>query len=270
MTFFVARSSGHSGIYERGRAHAMGIWAETYGCDLILSASDNFYSNGPTSSAQSPGRNIHSHPAIKRVRWYATLRNQHDLDNDLGYPKIEQHWFLHIPYYSFSKHVANTSIVFIHFNSNMFLKDAEVAAEQKQFIAKILESSKWDWSVIFTHYPLFSGSPNYSASTEIYMSLFPLLLKYKVDFYISGHDIIFEHVNTHFLVSESSSSNNKYGIGSVNKLGRPSIRVQTFRSENGFLAIKLTQKLASVHYVVSHGVSVYSFTQNIQTKSYSS
>ncbi len=49
------------------------------------------------------------------------------------------------------------------------------------------------WLIVAGHYPIYSAGSNGDIN-ELKQNLLPLLLEYKIDAYISGHDHISEHL----------------------------------------------------------------------------
>ncbi len=97
--------------------------------------------------------------------------------------------------------------------------------------------------------------------------MLPIIKKYNVDFYISGHDHDLEHFRdinniTHYIVSGAGSRHPyKYVFGSVTQLELLfQVKTTTFLRENRFLAMAVSQKKAVVNFIAKNGSSMYTST----------
>lgn len=80
---------------------------------------------------------------------------------------------------------------------------------QKDWLLNSLKKCKSKWKFVIGHYPVISGGPHL-ISNELSSFLLPLFKKYKVDFYISGHDHnnqVLKKNKTIFLISGGTSFN---------------------------------------------------------------
>ncbi|KAJ1456218.1 Metallo-dependent phosphatase-like protein [Pelagophyceae sp. CCMP2097] len=68
-------------------------------------------------------------------------------------------------------------------------------AEQLAQIEAWLAASTADWRVVFGHFPCYSATKGEHGDTPLLIdALVPLLVKYKVHAYLSGHDHILQHI----------------------------------------------------------------------------
>jgi len=77
----------------------------------------------------------------------------------------------------------------------------------KQWLQNSLKHSSAKWKFVIGHYPVLSGGPH-EMVTELSSYLLPLFRKYKVDFYLSGHDHntqVLKKNNTLFIISGGTS-----------------------------------------------------------------
>ena len=78
--------------------------------------------------------------------------------------------------------------------------------EQFRWLEHVLQNSTSTWKIVFGHYPIYSTGPH-GDTTELHKTLLPLLKKYKVHLYLSGHDhnICYREDGVHCLVSGCGS-----------------------------------------------------------------
>ncbi len=275
ITFFVLGDWGQDGSLQQQVADAMGSWADIHGCSFILSVGDNFYPNGLISSTGPQverWHQVYSQPAIKHLRWFITLGN-HDLGNEFGNPQLDLHqledrWFIHKHHYSFVKQIQHASILFIAFDSYAYLINATIANHQRSFIKQQLTiHQQCTWTIVFTHFPIYSVSEKNFGTLELQKSILPIIKKYNVDFYISGHDHDLEHFRdnnniTHYIVSGAGSRHPyKYAFGSATQLELLfQVKTNTFLRENGFVAMSVSQKKAVINFIDKNGSSMYTST----------
>ena len=69
-----------------------------------------------------------------------------------------------------------------------------VMQKQLTWVDSVLSVSNEDWVIVVGHHPIYSAHPTRHNTEELVEYLNPLLRRYDVDFYISGHDHIFQHL----------------------------------------------------------------------------
>jgi tartrate-resistant acid phosphatase type 5 len=79
-------------------------------------------------------------------------------------------------------------------------------SNQLNHIINVLESTRQDppsWLIMLGHYPIYSPG-SHGDTSELVEYIEPLMAKYKIDAYISGHDHISSHLvkdNTHYFIA---------------------------------------------------------------------
>jgi len=66
--------------------------------------------------------------------------------------------------------------------------------EQLEWLEGVLFTSKADWLIVCGHYPVFSGG-EHGSTPSLVSRVRPLLEKYGVDAYLSGHDHTLQHLS---------------------------------------------------------------------------
>jgi hypothetical protein len=129
----------------------------------------------------------------------------------------------------------------------------------EQELAKTNGSS---WTICCAHFPLYSTA-RHGDTAKLLKDWEPLFEKYRVAFYVCGHDHDLEHLeipdkHTSFLVS---------GGGGMPLY--PIVRADRgpfARASHGFVHIKLTPEMAAVHFVDEAGRWVHVFEKNIHNE----
>lgn len=116
--------------------------------------------------------------------------------------------------------------------------------KQLEWLEDKLKNSSSKWKIICGHYPIHSNGPHI-ISKELQERLKPLLKKYKVDFYYSGHEhnnqIIYQD-NTYFIISGGIFSTNSYKI---EKITEPTL----FHSiSQGFFSFQIYKNKIEIYY----------------------
>lgn len=195
---------------------------------------DNFYPNGVSSVNDSQWKNKFALMFNQEIPSFAILGNHDYIQNpeaQILYTKYNNSWKMPFYYYDIIINIYKKSVHFIFIDTNLLaeditfylLKNTNASNEsiknykklidknkqqQKKWLEKTLKKSKSKWKIVCGHYPVYSNGPH-KISTELQNYLIPLLEKYKVDFYISGHDHNLQHLiknNINYVVSGAFSS----------------------------------------------------------------
>lgn len=133
--------------------------------------------------------------------------------------------------------------------------------DQLEWIERHLQQAQTDepsWLIVAGHYPIYSiGS--HSDNAELVANLQPLLEKYHVDAYFSGHDHISEHLEYNgiaYFVAGAASLTDK--VGAVDS----SVAVPHWAGAGfpAFAAVAATPQNLTVEYINVRGEKVYGCT----------
>ncbi len=85
--------------------------------------------------------------------------------------------------------------------------------QQLVWLEHALKHSTSTWKIVFGHYPIYSNGPH-GDTTELHKELLPLLKKYGVHLYLSGHDhnICYKQDGVHCLVSGCGSRQSRTSL----------------------------------------------------------
>jgi tartrate-resistant acid phosphatase type 5 len=185
---------------------------------FVVAVGDNFYNDGidlSTSTSTNPSKRFkHTFEdvytaASLQVPWHVIAGN-HDhkgsVAAQIDYSNSSARWRFPDYYYTFTKSFTSDAgtpidVQFVMIDTVLlsglsadddvdvpFVKpDAVVAAKQWQWIQATLNASTADWLIVCGHYPVWSVG-NHGPTPDLVQSLDPLLKKYGVSLYLSGHE----------------------------------------------------------------------------------
>ncbi|XP_031558063.1 tartrate-resistant acid phosphatase type 5-like [Actinia tenebrosa] len=225
LSFFAVGDFGGTDLFpfytytQKRVAQTMGKLADLGNISMILGLGDNFYYDG-VQTVDDPRfkttfEDVYTAPALERAKWLMIAGN-HDyrsnISAQIAYTKKSHRW--HFPYYYFTtvKKIPNTdmTVQIVMIDTMLLCNDGEnygfpSASEQLKWIVKTLEDSNADYLIVGGHHPIFSAG-FHGNSDCLLSSLKPLLEKYDVTAYISGHDHNLQHIkeedsSVHYFIS---------------------------------------------------------------------
>ncbi|XP_050403032.1 tartrate-resistant acid phosphatase type 5-like [Patella vulgata] len=201
---------------EMGVAKQMADMANKINPDFILSLGDNFYFNGvrdvTDSRFEESYEKIFDYPSLKRP-WYLIAGNHDHHGNvsaEIAYSKVSQRWNFPDFYYplSFKLPGTNSTIDILmldtitlcgntesDFKGSQPIKPDNYQASEQQWawLEQSLAVSKATYLLVAGHFPVYSIAEH--GPTECLVDrLLPMLYKYKVTAYMSGHDHNLQHL----------------------------------------------------------------------------
>lgn len=273
LNFYVTNDMGRNGYYDQKPiAELMGNMAEEISPECVFAIGDIHHFNGVTST-QDPlwttnYENIYSHPELM-IPWYPVLGNHEyrgSTDAVLDYAKVSRRWEMPSRYYSKSFKGKGSSIRFILIDTTPLIDKYRESSEkypdackqdkQKQldWLEMELKNAKEDWVVVMGHHPIFAQTPKNSCERDdMLKQVDPLLRKYNVDMYLSGHIHNFQHIR-------KQGMNIDYVVNSAAALSRTVSETDGTRfcsSEPGFSVITLHQSELDLHMVDKNGNVIY-------------
>jgi len=225
LNFFVVGDWGGNNSYpyttsiETQVASSMGIMAKSLDVQLVVGVGDNFYDCGVTDVMdprfKSTFEDVFTASSLQ-VRWYQTLGNHDHLGNisaQIAYTNFSDRWYMPNQWYSHTFNIPNSPGVTAQFLiidtialTGTWDDDAEsprgintieeklLQQSQQDWIESELKSSNATWIFVFGHYPVYSIG--HDGPTPYLVSyLLPLLEKYGVAAYISGHEHDLQYLN---------------------------------------------------------------------------
>jgi len=235
LNFIAFGDWGRSGEYNQKQvAQQMGKTAKNVKAEFIVSTGDNIYPSGVISEFD-PGfkrsfEDIYTDFSLQ-VDWYLVLGN-HDYKADpnaeVAYSKISRRWKMPARYYSkkFSiKGDTAQKVLMVFTDMNTLIPSYYTSSEygeqvrtqdsvlQKKWIEKTLSDPDKNirWRIVVGHQPIYSGSGRKDSKETLALrgSLRPLLEKYNVDVYLTGHEHNLQHIvpqgKTQYFISGAGS-----------------------------------------------------------------
>ncbi len=194
--------TGASG--QRDVAVSMAKKAAADSISFVLDLGDNFYEYGVESVNDEQWKTafeeMYDQPSLN-VPFYAVLGN-HDYRKNpqaqVDYTKLSARWRMPERYYTEVKNIDDSTQVEIFcldtnpladigLSDAKALVDTSAPMRQIHWLKRELEESRARWKIAIGHHTIFSGGEHGDNETLQYL-LEPLFEKYRVDFYLCGHD----------------------------------------------------------------------------------
>jgi predicted phosphodiesterase len=174
---------GDSGTGERPQhevAHQMEAFRKDFSFDFVLMLGDNIY--GSKTDEDFRRKFEHPYAPLREagVKFYASLGN-HDHTSERRYKPFNMDGQR---YYTFKN--ANTQ--FFALDSN-YMDPAQL-----EWLDRQLSGSGATWKICFFHHPLYSHGKFHGSDLDLRARLEPMLVKYKVDVVLNGHEHVYERV----------------------------------------------------------------------------
>ncbi|TBO41018.1 purple acid phosphatase family protein [Pedobacter kyonggii] len=284
LNFIAMGDWGRNGAdHQKQVAQQMGITAADVKAQFIISTGDNFYPSGVISE-QDPlfkysFEDIYTAFSLQ-WDWYPVLGN-HDYksnpDAQVAYSKISRRWKMPARYYAKRFPIngdLNNQVLIAFIDTNPlipeFYKNSEYGpnvkgqdtTQQKRWLTKVLsdEDPSIRWKIIVGHHPMYTGGSRTDGydTKAIRRSLKPILDRYGVDVYLTGHEHSLQYIKpegkTHHFISGAASEktpvkliNDAQMVASVYgfmlfSVGKDSMRVQTINDEGEIIYNTIIKK----------------------------
>ncbi|MCX6239275.1 MAG: metallophosphoesterase, partial [Bacteroidia bacterium] len=129
------------------------------------------------------------------------------------------------------------------------------------WLDSILRTSHEEWKVVIGHHPIYTSDFGQGNTYELIKYVDPLLRKYNVDLYFSGHIHKFEHVQRDGMDYFTTSNG-----GSVPRIATPWFYTRFVKKTLGFTVCSVTKEKFSIYFVDKRGNVVYTFHKKKETQ----
>ena len=195
----------------------------TFPYDFVLMVGDNMYVRATPRGYADAFERPYKPLLDAGVRFFAILGN-HDDPNEIRYPGFNMDGQR---YYTF----ARGHIRFIGLDTNV------LDARQMEWFESALETSLEPWKIVYFHHPLYSNGSRHGSNVELRVKLEPLLVRYRVNVVLSGHDHHYERLKpqkgiTYFV----AGSGGKLRPGGVEPAAETAV---AFAQEQAFMLVEV-------------------------------
>lgn len=239
---------------------------------FIISSGDFFHNDGVKSVEDSlwplMTAKIFASPFMK-VDVYPIDGNHEYIGNPqapVDYSAINPHWKMEARDYTFVKKIdSTTSVRFVMIDTSPFVEkyknDPKYHSVKLQdwrktvvFLDSVLRVSHEEWKIVVGHHPIYTSDFGQGSTYELIKYIDPLLKKYKVDMYFSGHIHKFEHVHRDGFDYFTTTNG-----GSVPRIATPWFYTRFVKKTLGFTVCSVSKDQFSVYFVNKSGNVVYTF-----------
>lgn len=271
LEFAVIGDWGRAGeYYQKDVASVLAQSVTGINAQFIISTGDNFYPNGVASVTdplwnQSFENIFYQYPLQRN--WFSVLGN-HDYHSNpqaqIDYTKVSVRWKMPSRYYSFKQNVGNNQeALFVFIDTTPLSVSSYNSAHKNELIkADSLAQKKWleevladnnpniKWKIVIGHHPIYTAGNRALNVPEMKYTLEHLFEKYKVDFYITGHEHHLQYYHpkdkfTHHFISGAGSE--------ANETLKPRGPVDFFAPIQGFITFSLTDKELFAQFINRKG-----------------
>ena len=278
LNFLVMGDWGRNGAdHQKQVARQMGKTATNQHSAFIIATGDNFYPSGVASEHDPLFKysfeDIYTDFSLQ-WDWYPVLGN-HDYktnpDAQVRYSSISRRWKMPSRYYAkkiFINNDTSQQVLIAFIDTNPFIKEFYQNSEygpnvctqdtlaQKQWLDSVFNnaSPSVKWRIVVGHHPPYTGGgrTNTYDTKAMQRSVVPLLKKYKVDFYLAGHEHSLQHIyppgTTHYFISGAASEVTPSAMLPESKFAA---------SQYGFMSFLLTGNNATIQAIDYKGKLLY-------------
>uniref|UniRef100_A0A7S3DKM9 acid phosphatase n=1 Tax=Palpitomonas bilix TaxID=652834 RepID=A0A7S3DKM9_9EUKA len=240
---------------------------------IVISVGDNFYKHGLPGDISSDDTQTRFTETFQKVYpgdslgndWYLVPGN-HDyegnLDALLAYHNYDSRWNFPSLNYTFTLDTDAGSVQFVMIDTIKWC-DQGFADQSIAWVEGVLASSTADWIFAVGHYPVYSAGHN-GPYSDLISGLKPLLEKYNVIAYLSGHDHVMQHIDVGSSVQYiGSGSGMEYSTSTKHEKDLPSGSLKYLGGKNGgFGVVTLDGSAQSmqVDFINGKGNTKYTMT----------
>ncbi len=195
LTFLVFGDWGTGGKGQKQVADGMADVRRRLGADMVLGTGDNFYNSG-VQSVSDPQWERKFERVYDSARFpilFAMTLGNHDYGKNpaaqVAYTKGSTRWYMPSRYYTFSRVLADSTMVqFFALDTQDLVRGNKTArAKQLDWLDSVLAASAARWKIVFGHHPPFSNGAH-GNNRRLIKEVVPILERRGVTALFSGHD----------------------------------------------------------------------------------
>jgi len=237
--FIALGDQGEGGSTQQQVAHLMNDKARNDSLHFVLTLGDNFYPDGVTAIHDPQWKvkfeDMYDLPFLN-VPFYASLGN-HDhhgnVASQVAYGATNEKWVMPDYFYTFTKSIAGqTQIQFFALDTDVIVRGGQHERQQLEWLRCELEASQATWKIVYGHHPVFSYG-SHGSEKRMIDRVQPLLKRFGVDLYVSGHDHDRQFLGpvggVHYVVSGTGSKSRKVGRGEMTRFAGSDLGFAWFR-----------------------------------------
>lgn len=269
MIFYAFGDWGENSPSKKRVEELMKKFSNTLKPSFLLPLGDNFYDDGVLSVNDAKWRTVFTNAfrggGLSSVSWYPILGNHDylgDPDAQVRYRK-DQRWKMAFRYYYVNMKRENVQIFLLdtvglapqesaRLMGPRILERRGVNAAYKdtqlRWLSRVLSESTARWKIVCGHYPIYSCG-EHGDTPELVECLDPILRRYGVHLYLSGHDHSFQHITKngiHYVVSGCVSRK-----GRINPTAPEFGNLKSSILKEGFTCIRVNDDSLKFDYVCS-------------------
>jgi len=270
--FFVISDMGSTGRFRQDSvAHTINRLSGSLHPEFVINQGDFFHDDGvrdtldPLWDAQF--EKMFTAPALQ-VKWYSILGNHEYIGNPqalIDYGRHNARWTMPERNYTFVRQVDSlTSVRFVMIDTSPFAFfyrfDPKYHAVKLQdpartvaFADSVLACSKETWKVVVGHHPVYTSDFSQGNTYRLIEQMAPVLRKYKVDFYLSGHIHKFEHTQREGVDYMTTTT------GVKPRWTNPWFFVKYVHRSLGFTVCNVTSQEFTFYFINEKGETLYSY-----------
>lgn len=263
---------GKGGATQLAVAQQLGRAAASHHTRFVITCGDNYHGSG-ISSPDSPRwktdyEAIYNNPSLS-IPWYPSLGNHDNRGNaeaEIQYSTRSSRWKMPARYYAHTEKFDGTNdALFVHLDTSPFVtayrkpgssyhvldQDPNI---QLRWLESVLADSSAPCKIVVGHHPIYAAAPTHGDTKELIKTILPLLQKYRVQFYLCGHDHVLQHLvhgPLNFFVCGGGSSHRAVSQRPDALFGADSL---------GFLSMTLTPTAVAATFIDDKGKKLYSAT----------
>lgn len=247
---------------------------------FVISLGDNFYENGVSGISDELWDSawfsifIRPFPCMHDIRWFSVLGN-HDyyggeisVNSQLEMTNYSKNWMMpDKEYYFYNKETSSYHIFIdtIKIYPELYDKTKNVYTHKDTMHSlTVLENMlnharqlKCKWTFVYGHYHLFSNG-YYGNYNVMIRRILPLLKKYKVSIYFSGHEHNFQFLKydgIYFCVNGAGAYKTQLNHYNSNV----EVNMIYGNTNNGFLIHKLNEKYLNLQFVNVNNIAEFEY-----------